>query len=161
MRWLALHAPRGALGREVWNVEFVLLIFQNSILRFCNEIGTRIVFIETNSVGQVPIQTISPMLCKHQMLSINHKLIAVGGWDGLKRRNAVWVFDTRTCQWTLMKEKMGTDPEQSPAGLSGHTFTQIDPQTFVITGREGSVRYQKRFASVFQLQIDTGRFKNF
>ena len=52
----------------------------------------------TNSVGQVPIATISPMLCKHQMRSINHKLIAVGGWDGLKRRNAVWAFDTRFVQ---------------------------------------------------------------
>jgi len=108
----------------------------------------------TNSVGQVPIASISPMLCKHQMRSISHKLIAVGGWDGLKRRNAVWVFDTRYSQWCVLRESIGSDPEQSPAGLSSHTFTQIDPSTFVITGREGSVRYQKRFASVFQLQLD-------
>ena len=73
---------------------------------------------------------------------------------GLSRSKRKSNSRNRYAQWCLLRESIGSDPEQSPAGLSSHTFTQIDPATFVITGREGSVRYQKRFASVFQLKLD-------
>jgi len=54
----------------------------------------------------------------------------------------------------LKEDLFQNDPENSPAGLSSHGLTQVTPKTFVITGREGSVRFQKRFASVFNLEID-------
>ena len=64
-------------------------------------------------------------------------------------RHHCWLFDTRAAQWTLLKEIIGTDPEQAPAGLSSHSISPISSELFLVTGREGSVRYQKRFDAVF------------
>ena len=100
-----------------------------------------------------------PILCKHRMLSIGHKLLVVGGWDGYKRRHHCWMFDTRNLQWTLLQEIPNYDPEQAPAGLSSHTLSQVTENYFVVTGREGSVRYQKRFASIFSLKLNPERTK--
>ena len=88
------------------------------------------------------------------MISIGHKLLVVGGWDGYKRRHHCWMFDTRNLQWTLLQEIPNYDPEQAPAGLSSHTFSQVSENYFIVTGREGSVRYQKRFASIFSLKLN-------
>ena len=48
------------------------------------------------------------------------------------------------------------DVEQSPAGLSSHSFCPVSADTYVVTGREGSVRFQKRFACIFSLKISEG-----
>lgn len=40
---------------------------------------------ETASVGRIASETAAPRLCKHQMVSIDHRLVVVGGWDGYKR----------------------------------------------------------------------------
>lgn len=114
---------------------------------------------ETNSLGPVLCGTAMPILCKHRMLSIGHKLLVVGGWDGYKRRHHCWMFDTRNLQWTLLQEIPNYDPEQAPAGLSSHTLSQVTENYFVVTGREGSVRYQKRFGSIFSLKINPERTK--
>ena len=109
--------------------------------------------VDTNSVGEVESSTRAPMLCKHRMEAVGHKLLVVGGWDGDKRRHHCWIFDTRHGQWTLLNELVNFDPEQAPAGLSSHTFSRISENYFIVTGREGSVRYQKRFASIFQMRL--------
>ena len=40
---------------------------------------------ETLSVGRIEAKTAAPKLCKHKMVSIGHRLLVVGGWDGYKR----------------------------------------------------------------------------
>ena len=126
----------------------------------CNQILLNVTSLsETNSLGPVPCGTAMPILCKHRMLSIGHKLLVVGGWDGYKRRHHCWMFDTRNLQWTLLQEIPNYDPEQAPAGLSSHTLSQVTENFFVVTGREGSVRYQKRFASIFSLKLNPERTK--
>ncbi|CBY18870.1 unnamed protein product [Oikopleura dioica] len=82
------------------------------------------------------------------------KLLLVGGWDGLKRRHQCWFFNLRTHQWILLRETIPSgDVEQSPAGLSSHSLCPISADSYVVTGREGSVRFQKRFACIFSVKI--------
>jgi len=109
---------------------------------------------KTMSVGCVESQTPAPRLCKHEMSAIGNRLLIVGGWDGYKRRHHCWFFDIRARQWTLLRENLNLDPEQAPAGLSSHAIAPLNRNTFVVTGREGSVRYQKRFGSIFTLSVD-------
>ena len=57
----------------------------------------------------------------------------------------------------LSRETIPTgDIEQSPAGLSSHSLCPISADTYVVTGREGSVRFQKRFACIFSVKISEG-----
>jgi len=89
------------------------------------------------------------------MESVGHRLIVVGGWDGNKRRHHCWLFDTRHGQWTLLNEMVNFDPEQAPAGLSSHTFSQISENYFIVTGREGSVRNGNLLLTLFVYCIES------
>jgi len=60
--------------------------------------------------------------------------------------------DVRESEWTELKPEPKSDP---PAGLSSHTCTLMnDSYQMIVTGREGGVRMQRRFGSVFTLTVN-------
>ncbi|KAM3919067.1 kelch domain-containing protein 9 [Leptodactylus fuscus] len=79
-------------------------------------------------------------------------LCVVGGWDGSQRLSSVLGYDTETRILTSWAEKRPSNP---PAGLSSHTCTKISDRELCVVGREGGLRTQRRYASVYTLQVDT------
>lgn len=84
-------------------------------------------------------------------------LLLVGGWDGRRRLtdlHAIELGSPEPGTWRALQQEAGT---LSPVGLSGHTVTQLTERRLWVVGREGGVRTQRRFASIFQLQVDIQR----
>ncbi|XP_072133962.1 kelch domain-containing protein 9-like isoform X2 [Mobula birostris] len=83
-------------------------------------------------------------------------LLVVGGWDGKRRLAGLQALDlagyeTEPGFWSQLKQEQRS---QAPVGLSGHSVTKLSEQRLWVVGREGGVRTQRRFASIFQLQVD-------
>ncbi|XP_062895206.1 kelch domain-containing protein 9-like [Mobula hypostoma] len=83
-------------------------------------------------------------------------LLVVGGWDGKRRLAGLQALDlagyeTEPGFWSQLKQEQHS---QAPVGLSGHSVTKLSEQRLWVVGREGGVRTQRRFASIFQLQVD-------
>jgi len=113
-----------------------------------------IVVFDTSTKCAAAIKTKSqgPSRSHHTCVALNDVLICiVGGWDGKKRTNDVWLFDVRKSEWTELKPEPKSDP---PAGLSSHTCTLMNDNQMIVTGREGDVRMQRRFGSVFTLTVN-------
>ncbi|KAG8540028.1 hypothetical protein GDO81_019953, partial [Engystomops pustulosus] len=88
----------------------------------------------------------------HDAAELNNKcLCVVGGWDGAHRTSSVFSYDTETAEWAPWAEHRGGTP---PAGLSSHTCTKISQRELCVVGREGGVRTQRRYASVYTLQVN-------
>ncbi|XP_069463291.1 kelch domain-containing protein 9 [Ambystoma mexicanum] len=78
-------------------------------------------------------------------------LCVVGGWDGSKRVSSVFSFDTESKVWDTWAEGPSNDP---PVGLSSHTCTKVSDHELRIVGREGGLRTQRRYASVYTLRVN-------
>ncbi|XP_056401493.1 kelch domain-containing protein 9 isoform X1 [Hyla sarda] len=78
-------------------------------------------------------------------------LCVVGGWDGSRRLSSVFSYDTETGEWAPWAEEPHSIP---PAGLSAHTCTKVSEQELCVVGREGGVRTQRRYASVYTLRVN-------
>ncbi|XP_069797261.1 kelch domain-containing protein 9-like isoform X2 [Narcine bancroftii] len=84
-------------------------------------------------------------------------LLAVGGWDGRRRLAGLQALDlggSSPPSWRLLEPEVGS---QQPAGLSGHSVTKLSEQRLWVVGREGGVRTQRRFSSIFQLHVNIQR----
>lgn len=79
-------------------------------------------------------------------------LCVVGGWDGSRRLSTVCSYDTEAGEWAPWAEERPSNP---PAGLSSHTCTKISDRELCVVGREGGLRTQRRYASVYTLRVNT------
>ncbi|XP_018427061.1 PREDICTED: kelch domain-containing protein 9 [Nanorana parkeri] len=78
-------------------------------------------------------------------------LCVVGGWDGSQRLSSILSYDTETTEWATWTGEPSSNP---PAGLSSHTCTKISDNELCIVGREGGLRTQRRYASVYTLRLN-------
>ncbi|XP_053575799.1 kelch domain-containing protein 9 [Bombina bombina] len=78
-------------------------------------------------------------------------LCVVGGWDGSKRVSSLFSYDTDRGEWALWTEGPTNNP---PVGLSSHTCTKISDYELRVVGREGGLRTQRRYASVYTLRVN-------
>lgn len=78
-------------------------------------------------------------------------LCVVGGWDGSRRVSDVCVFDAEQGHWERWTEGPSSEP---PVGLSSHTCTKLTDHEIRVVGREGGLRTQRRYASIFTLRLD-------
>ncbi|KAM4690910.1 kelch domain-containing protein 9 [Rhinophrynus dorsalis] len=78
-------------------------------------------------------------------------LCVAGGWDGSRRVSTVFSYDTRKGEWALWSEGPTNNP---PVGLSSHTCTKISDHELRVIGREGGLRTQRRYASVYTLRVN-------
>ncbi|MEE6525400.1 hypothetical protein FKM82_025373, partial [Ascaphus truei] len=78
-------------------------------------------------------------------------LCMVGGWDGSRRISSIFSYDTERRDWDLWAEGPTNNP---PVGLSSHTCTKISEYELRVVGREGGLRTQRRYASVYTLRVN-------
>ncbi|KAM5126445.1 kelch domain-containing protein 9 [Mantella aurantiaca] len=94
----------------------------------------------------------APRRSHHQAVPLGGRwLCVVGGWDGSRRQSSVLGYDTETAGWATWRGGASSDP---PAGLSGHTCTRISDNELCVVGREGGVRTQRRYGSVYTLRVN-------
>ncbi|XP_043945898.1 kelch domain-containing protein 9 [Protopterus annectens] len=99
-----------------------------------------------------PAETRAVPRSHHDAVVIKDRwLCAVGGWDGHKRVSSVRCFDAESKQWTDLAEGPSSDP---PVGLSSHSCTRISDHELCVVGREGGLRMQRRYGSVYTLRIN-------
>ncbi|KAF7238342.1 Kelch domain-containing protein 9 [Varanus komodoensis] len=78
-------------------------------------------------------------------------LCVVGGWDGSRRTSDVGCFDAEQGRW----ERWTAGPSsEAPVGLSSHTCTKLTDHELRVVGREGGLRTQRRYASIFTMHIN-------
>ncbi|KAI8497437.1 cyclin binding [Branchiostoma belcheri] len=136
----------------------------------CNVVRGRLVIFGGTSVAQSkePLNDVvlltrckneGPARSHHAAVTISDRYVCVvGGWDGKQRTSAVSVLDTESLTWSDLRPGPGNDP---PVGLSSHTCTKLSDTEMLVVGREGGVRMQRRFGSVFHLKVDVekGRYE--
>ncbi|KAJ7307536.1 hypothetical protein JRQ81_009561 [Phrynocephalus forsythii] len=88
----------------------------------------------------------------HEAVVLADRLLCVvGGWDGARRVSGVCSFDVEAETW----EDWATGPcEGAPVGLSSHTCTKLTDHEARVVGREGGLRTQRRYASIFTLSLN-------
>ncbi|XP_061462096.1 kelch domain-containing protein 9 [Rhineura floridana] len=102
------------------------------------------------------VRTIAPECGHHRshheaVVLANRFLCVVGGWDGSRRVSDVCCFDAEQGQW----ERWSVGPSsEAPVGLSSHTCTKLTDQEVRVVGREGGLRTQRRYASIFTLRLN-------
>ncbi|KAM9294603.1 kelch domain-containing protein 9 [Gastrophryne carolinensis] len=78
-------------------------------------------------------------------------LCVVGGWDGSRRLLSVLSYDTESSEWSEWSQGASSDP---PAGLSSHACVKVSDGELCVVGREGGLRTQRRYGSVYTLRVD-------
>ncbi|XP_053134774.1 kelch domain-containing protein 9 [Hemicordylus capensis] len=88
----------------------------------------------------------------HEALALADRwLCVVGGWDGSRRVSDVGAFDAERGQWERWTEGPSNE---APVGLSSHTCTKLTDHEARVVGREGGLRTQRRYASIFTLRVN-------
>lgn len=89
-----------------------------------------------------------PSLSYHTCVSLSNRyFVLIGGWNGKARVSDVNVFDTKEKKWLECK----TTGFPTGSGLSSHTANLLKNGDVLIIGREGFLKTQRRFASMFVL----------
>lgn len=110
-----------------------------------------------------PIDHHGPFRSHHAGTLLSHdRWVLVGGWDGHGRARDVHVLDLNSITWSIYTLLTGPPkmvgpncvPCEPPVGLSGHSVTRINDQCLLIIGREGGIKTQRRFTSIFYLWLD-------
>ncbi|XP_026543344.1 kelch domain-containing protein 9 [Notechis scutatus] len=102
-------------------------------------------------------QAVRPLAPEHGYRRSHHEavvlgdrwLCVVGGWDGSRRVSDVCSFDVEQKQW----EGWSARTSETPVGLSSHTCTKLTEHELLVVGREGGLRTQRRYASIFTLRL--------
>lgn len=93
----------------------------------------------------------SPALSHHACVVVSGRYaVIIGGWTGHERTADVHIFDTVSCHWSSPRT-MGFP---AGAGLSSHAAAVLGNGNIIVVGREGSLRMQRKFGSVFLLRGD-------
>nr|XP_017201228.1 kelch domain-containing protein 9 isoform X2 [Oryctolagus cuniculus] len=96
----------------------------------------------------------SPSRSHHDAAPVGGRwLCVVGGWDGSRRLSTVAALDTERGVWESWTATPGNCP---PAGLSSHTCTRLSDLELRVAGREGGIRTQRRYGSIYTLKLDPG-----
>ncbi|XP_008578446.1 PREDICTED: kelch domain-containing protein 9 isoform X3 [Galeopterus variegatus] len=94
----------------------------------------------------------SPQRSHHDAAPVGGRwLCVVGGWDGSRRLATVAALDTERGVWEAWTATPSNCP---PAGLSSHTCTRLSDRELRVAGREGSIRTQRRYGSIYTLRLD-------
>ncbi|XP_012494979.1 PREDICTED: kelch domain-containing protein 9 isoform X2 [Propithecus coquereli] len=94
----------------------------------------------------------SPQRSHHDAAPVGGRwLCVVGGWDGSRRLATVTALDTERGVWEAWTATPGDCP---PAGLSSHTCTRLSDGELRVAGREGGIRTQRRYGSIYTLRLD-------
>ncbi|XP_069334565.1 kelch domain-containing protein 9 [Eulemur rufifrons] len=94
----------------------------------------------------------SPQRSHHDAAPVGGRwLCVVGGWDGSRRLATVTALDTERGVWEAWTATPGDCP---PAGLSSHTCTHLSDGELRVAGREGGIRTQRRYGSIYTLRLD-------
>ncbi|XP_053464165.1 kelch domain-containing protein 9 isoform X2 [Nycticebus coucang] len=94
----------------------------------------------------------SPTRSHHDAAPVGGRwLCVVGGWDGSRRLATVTALDTERGLWEAWT---ATPANRPPAGLSNHTCTLLSDGELRVTGREGGVRTQRLYGSIYTLRLD-------
>ncbi|KAL7978381.1 hypothetical protein Chor_014920 [Crotalus horridus] len=90
----------------------------------------------------------------HEAVVLGDRLLCVvGGWDGSRRVSDVCSFDAEQKQW----EGWTARTSETPVGLSSHTCTKLTEHELLVVGREGGLRTQRRYASIFTYKEEESR----
>jgi len=93
----------------------------------------------------------APTLSHHACVVVSGRFVViVGGWTGHERTADVHVFDMVSSRWSTPRT-MGFP---TGAGLSSHATALLASGNILVVGREGSLRMQRKFGSVFLLRGD-------
>ncbi|KAM4861209.1 kelch domain-containing protein 9 isoform 1-T1 [Thomomys bottae] len=96
----------------------------------------------------------APLRSHHDAAPVGGRwLCVVGGWDGSRRLATVAALDTERGEWEAWTATSGSSP---PAGLSSHTCTRVSDGEVRVAGREGGVRTQRRYGSIYTLKLNPG-----
>lgn len=108
--------------------------------------------VECQRVSILRCKNVGPTRSHHKCVMMNSKWAClIGGWDGKRRTTEVWALNMDNFEWKLLTANSSNVP---PAGLSSHTCTTVTSNEVIVSGREGGIRMQRRYGSVFNLKID-------
>lgn len=112
--------------------------------------------LECQNVTALRCKNAGPKRSHHRCVTVDTKWAClIGGWDGKQRTTDVWALNLDTSEWVMFNPEASNEP---PAGLSSHTCTKVTSNGIIISGREGGVRMQRRYGSVYNLKIDTKNY---
>lgn len=91
----------------------------------------------------------SPALSHHAcVVASGRYAVVIGGWTGHQRTADVHLFDVASSRWFTPR----TAGFPAGAGLSSHAAALLASGDALVVGREGSLRMQRKFGSVFLLR---------
>ncbi|CAD7923661.1 unnamed protein product [Amoebophrya sp. A120] len=94
-----------------------------------------------------PPNTYPGPLCKHSMVSWKHYLVLFGGWNGFRRCNAVWFYDTKRHIWEEVVNKnpgrYHQDDATWPPPHTSHAVTLVDQDVLMVVGRGETGTHRK------------------
>jgi len=92
-----------------------------------------------------------PTLSHHAAVMMSGRFaVIIGGWTGRQRTADVHLFDVASAHWSTPR----TLGFPAGAGLSSHAAVALASGDILVIGREGSLRMQRKFGSVFLLHGD-------
>jgi len=90
----------------------------------------------------------SPSLSHHACVVVDARYaVIIGGWNGEDRTSNVYIFDAVEACWSAPSTK----GFPTGGGLSSHAAVLLSRGHFLVIGREGAARMQRRFACAFML----------
>lgn len=99
----------------------------------------------------------SPVLSYHRCVVWNRGqyILAIGGWDGSKRKSDVYVYDVANGSW----HEADSSGFPSDGGLNNHAVVPLKSKDFeiLVIGRDGSLRIQRRHGDAYCLRGDPNK----
>lgn len=99
----------------------------------------------------------SPALSYHRCIVMNNGqyILAIGGWDGSKRKSDVYVFDVASITWY----QAHTSGFPSDGGLNNHAAIPLKSHdtAILVIGRDGSLRMQRKHGDAYCLRGDPAK----
>lgn len=96
----------------------------------------------------------SPTLSYHRCLVMGNGqyIVAIGGWDGSKRKSDVYIYDVVNGTWSTTH----TPGFPSDGGLNNHAVIPMKSKEslVLVIGRDGSLRTQRRHGDAYCLRGD-------
>ena len=99
----------------------------------------------------------SPALSYHRCVVMHEGryIVAIGGWDGSKRKSDVYVFDVQNSTWH-QTQALGYP---SDGGLNNHAVIPFksNETNILVIGRDGSLRTQRKHGDAYCLRGDPAK----
>ncbi|ESN99600.1 hypothetical protein HELRODRAFT_125934, partial [Helobdella robusta] len=96
----------------------------------------------------------SPALSYHASVVLQDRyLVLIGGWNGKSRTSDLNIYDGAQEKWLPCE----THGFPIGSGLSSHTANLLSNGKILVVGREGFLKTQRRFASMFLISSNPER----